>query len=106
MQAEFASKSLLVHTDGKTVCVQPSRWPKTRAEQEACFVAVVTSSMCRCAGDGLADLVGRQIGRRLPLPWNPQKVRGVLLLGQLPASVLPPRHSDPAFTASVQGSAV
>jgi phytol kinase len=26
-----------------------------------------------CAGDGLADVVGRRWGQQLPLPWNKQK---------------------------------
>ena len=26
-----------------------------------------------CGGDGLADLVGRALGKNAPLPWNPRK---------------------------------
>jgi dolichol kinase len=41
-----------------------------------------------CAGDGLADVVGRRWGQQLPLPWNKQKSwpgSAALLLGGLVA---------------------
>jgi dolichol kinase len=35
-------------------------------------VGVVAFSLM-CGGDGLADIVGRRLGRGNPLPWNPGK---------------------------------
>lgn len=39
--------------------------------RESLVAIAVVSIMC--GGDGLADLVGRALGKDAPLPWNPNK---------------------------------
>jgi len=39
--------------------------------RESLISVAIVSIMC--GGDGLADILGRSLGKDLPLPWNPQK---------------------------------